>query len=262
MENSFQTSFIPKKPIVGNPVSNGIRSSSVSLFTVISVVILIVVGVSAGGLFLYKNYLTSQEEVLSSSIIKARGNFDKDTITDLETFDKRSSAARTVLKNHIVLSPMFKLIGDLTIPQVQYTKFDHQTTDKGFTVRMSGIARDYRSVALQADVFNSAKGRSFKNVVFSNLTKDKTNYVLFDVTFDVDPSLLSYQNNIAVSPASTTTSSSSTTTTQQAPVTTQTQVQTPVTTAPATTPITQPSTKAPVTQTVKTGVTNNSNTVQ
>jgi hypothetical protein len=63
-------------------------------------------------------------------------------------------------------------------------------------VRMSGVARDYKSVALQASVFNSAKGRYFKNVVFSNLTKDNKNgYILFDLDFMVDPALLSYEKN-------------------------------------------------------------------
>jgi hypothetical protein len=61
---------------------------------------------------------------------------------------------------------------------------------------MSGIARDYKSIALQADVFNTNEGRMFKDVVFSNITKDKNNYVTFNVEFNVDPKLLSYGNSI------------------------------------------------------------------
>jgi hypothetical protein len=193
MENSFQTSFIPKKPIVGTSVVVSSRSST-SIFTVLSVIILFVAGASAGGLFLYKNYLTTQIENLSSSIVKAQDNFDKDTIKDLELFDKRASTAKTVLKSHIVLSPIFKMIADVTIPQVQYTKFEHQNSDSGFNVKMSGIASDYKSVALQSDVFNSAKGRNFKNVVFSNITKEKGNNISFNIEFNIDPSLLSFEN--------------------------------------------------------------------
>jgi len=146
---------------------------------------------------LYKNYLTTQKDTLSTSIAKVRGNFNESTISELELFSKRYSSANIVLKNHIVLSPLFSLIADLTIPSIQYTKFDHQSTDTGFVVKMSGIARDYKSVAIQADIFNSDKGRYFKNVIFSDLTKDRTNYVLFNVEFTVDPELLSYSKDNA-----------------------------------------------------------------
>ncbi len=195
MENSFQTSFIPKRPVTTNPVA---KSSSTSLFSILAILLLIVMGVASGGLYLYKSYLIGQKQVLSSSLAKVRDSFEKDTIDELELYDKRSSAAKQILDGHIVLSPLFSLLGDLTIPEVQYTKFSHDTTDKGFSVKLSGTAADYRSIALQADLFNSTKGRSFRNVVFSNLTKNKDNSVGFDLEFTVDPALLSYEKNVLV----------------------------------------------------------------
>jgi hypothetical protein len=191
MENSFQTSFIPKKPVT----TNVLRKQPKSLFSILSVFILVVIGLASAGLFLYKNYLVNQKEVLSTSLEKVSASFEKDTIDELELYDKRSSAAKQVLNGHIVLSPMLSLLGSLTIPSIQYTKFQHETTEKGFFVKISGLARDYRSIALQADVFNSTKGRSFKNVVFSNLTTNKAGLVGFDLEFIVDPSLLSYEKN-------------------------------------------------------------------
>lgn len=201
MENSFQTSFIPKKPVVVEQHTSS--GTSTSLFTVLSVLILVLVGAAAGGLYLWKNYLITQKHQLSDSLGKVGETFEQETISKLELYDKRVSAARQVLTGHIVLSPMFELLGKLTLPSIQYTKFQHTTTDKGFTVSMSGVARDYRSIALQADVFNSNEGRSFRNVVFSNLTKNKDNTVGFDVGFIVDQGLLSYQKNVALDKAVT-----------------------------------------------------------
>jgi hypothetical protein len=177
-----------------------------SIFSVISIALLILVGVLSGGLFLYKNYLTNQKEVLSASLVRARDSFEKDTIVELETFDKRVSASKKILTGHIVLSPLFTLIGELTIPSIQYTKFEHQMTDKGlFYVKMSGVARDYTSIATQSEIFNSPKGRYLKSVVFSNLTtteikeKDtKKTSIGFTVEFIVDPVLLSYEKNLLV----------------------------------------------------------------
>lgn len=192
--NSFQTSFIPKKPITNSGVS--VVRQPTDFFTILTVIILIVTGVISGGLYFYKGYLKTQITGLSDSIQKSHDSFEKETIDELSLFDKRSSAVKKILGNHIVLSPMFNLLGNLTIPSIQYTKFDQKNTDKTFSVSVSGIASDYKSIALQADVFNSAKGRFFKNVIFSNLTKNKDNFVQFDLSFDVDPSLLSYEKDI------------------------------------------------------------------
>jgi hypothetical protein len=192
MENSFQTSFIPKKSIVTNSVT---RRAPTNLFSIIAFVILMIILLTSGGLFLYKGYLTKKKATLSSSLIKVRDNFDKDTITELQLFDKRVSASKQILSTHTALTPLFSLIAETTIPSVQYTSFTQQATDKGFFVSMAGIAVDYKSVALQASVFNSNKGRYFKNVVFSNLSRGKDNYITFNLDFSVDPSLLSYEKS-------------------------------------------------------------------
>ncbi len=195
MENSFQTSFIPKKPIT---TSGNTSRPPTSIFTVLAFFVMIVVGAASVGLFFYKSYLIKQKEVFSSTLEKVRDSFEKDTIDELELYDKRVFAAKQVLSNHLVFSPMFASIGNLTIPSIQYTKFDQQSTPQDFTVKMTGVATDYKSIALQADVFNTARGRSFKNVVFSNLNRDKNGKITFDIEFTVDPALLSYEKNTAL----------------------------------------------------------------
>ena len=126
MENSFQTSFIPKKPITTN---SGSSISSIhpptSIFTAIAFILLILIGISSGGLFLYKNYLNNEKEKLSFSLERVRVSFEKDTLDELELYDKRVSAVKSVLNKHIVLSPMFSLLGSLTIPSIQYTNFSN-----------------------------------------------------------------------------------------------------------------------------------------
>ncbi|HAQ02558.1 hypothetical protein A2467_00400 [Candidatus Nomurabacteria bacterium RIFOXYC2_FULL_36_8] len=198
MENSFQTSFIPKKPIVPNGASgtNSLGGKTTSISIVVTVFILIALVVATVGLYFYRDYLQKNKEDLSATLFKMRGSFDNDTIVALEMYDKKSTVAKQVLGGHIVLSPLFDTMNELTLSSIQYTKFDHSTNDGVFSVKMSGIARDYKSIALQADVFNTKKGSMFKDVIFSNLTKDKSNNVTFDLEFDVDPALLSYSNHI------------------------------------------------------------------
>lgn len=166
-----------------------------SLFSMIAIFILIVSILVSAGLFVYKIYLTKQKGTLSTSLTTTRDSFEKGTIDELELFDKRTESAKQILNNHIVLSPMFALLGDITIPQIEYTNFEEKTDTTGFLINIQGLARDYRSIALQADMFNSPLGKSFKNVLFSNLVKDKNNNVIFDLKFNVSPELLSYKKN-------------------------------------------------------------------
>lgn len=240
MDNSFQTSFIPKKPITpGVPLSKPPRS----LFSVIATFILVFVLVVSLGLYVYKIYLTKQKESFSNSLTSARDSFEQGTIDELDLFNKRTEASKELLNKHIVISPIFKLLQEITIPSIQYTSFEQTTDESGFLVKMEGTARDYRSIALQADMFNSAKGLSLKNVVFSNLVKDKSNNIIFDLKFNIDPALLSYEKESLLNsatttpttptttvPAATTPVSTTTTNTSTAPTTTDTKADTTTTT--------------------------------
>ena len=193
MENSFQTSFIPKKPIVSTKTDKEPKS----LFRLITIVILAVSVLSVVTLFVYKMYLNNQEQVSAKSLRLTRDTFEKSTIDELELFDKRTASAKQILSKHLVFSPLFTALGEVTIPTIQYTSFTEQSTDKGaFSVSISGIAQDYRSIALQADMFAGAKGRYFNNVLFSNLVKDKDNNITFSLDFDVSPELLSYGRGV------------------------------------------------------------------
>ncbi len=190
--NSFQTSFIPKKPI-----TSGISDKEPkSLFTIISTFLLVVSIIIPTGLFFYRSYLEKQKVSLAASLLVGRDSFEKGTIDELSLFDKRIEVSKQVLSKHIILSPLFTLLGEITIPAIQYTNFVQQTNDKGFSVSIEGLARDYKSIAIQSNVFSSAKGNFLKNVLFYNLTKDKNNNISFNLKFEIDPSLLSYQNSI------------------------------------------------------------------
>jgi len=234
MENSFQTSFIPKKPMMASSVSVS-GKEPVNFFSVIATLLLIVSILTAAGLFVYKIYLTKQKETLSSSLLINRDSFEKDTIDELELFNKRTDSAKKILSNHVILSPLFALLGGITIPQVQYTRFDQQIDDKGVvTVDMTGTARDYRSIALQADIFNGPKGSSLKNVLFSNLIKDKNNNVSFNLKFNVNPEILSYEKSVLLEQSTINKNTTTQVTPTVAPVTTTpvTETVTPVTTTP------------------------------
>lgn len=193
MDKSFQTSFIPKKPLTIESSSSG---GSMSLLSFISIVMIVGTLMALGGVYLYKGYLVQQKTGAENSLIASRGRFEPNTIKLLEVFDKRTSVSKQLLSSHVVMSPFFDTLASLTVPSIQYTKFSIQTNEKNTSVTMSGVARDYQYIALQAQTFNNAPGFYFKNVVFSDLVKDKKGGVTFKVSFDVDPALFSYEKDV------------------------------------------------------------------
>ncbi len=200
--NSFQTSFIPKKPLVASTDVPVAVSRPIGLLNFLSIFAVVIVVALYGGLFVYKNILLKNLNNLHTSLQSSQASFEKDTIEDLQLFDKRMSVSKQVISGHIIFSPLFDLMNQLTLPAVQFTKFEQTSSADGrsFLINMTGTARDYRSIALQAQVLNSDKGKYFKDVVFSNLgladEKDKKGYVKFEISFSVDPTLLSYEKFI------------------------------------------------------------------
>lgn len=191
MDQNFQTSFIPKKPIIKERAD---LPQPVSIFLIASLFILITVLLATGGLYFYKQFLSNQIVAKDQSLTLAQNSFEPSKITELQVLDKRLRAATEILSNHITITPIFNVLGQLTLKSVRYTKFGYTLgTGQNITVdvKMSGQATSYEAVALQSDLF--ATNPNFIDPIFSNLTLDDSGNVLFDLEFSVDPSFVNYQ---------------------------------------------------------------------
>ena len=157
MDQNFQTSFIPKKPLTEERAT---VSRPVSLLTLVSLFIFFTVIVASAGLFFYKSILTKNMAQMATDLDLAKNRFEPSKITQLQVLDKRLHASTEILSNHISISPIFDALQALTLKTVRYTKFSYDFgTDKKniITVQMSGQAIGYRSIALQSDLFTKNK---------------------------------------------------------------------------------------------------------
>jgi hypothetical protein len=200
MEPNFQTSFIPKKPMVAE---RAVSRRSVGIFAVISIFILFTVLLVSLALFFYKGVLTKNIADMLNQLNVAKNRFEPSKITELQVLDKRLQASTEILGKHIAVTPIFQALADITMKTVRFTNFSYDLgTDKDakVTIKMNGLAVGYRSVALQSDLF--AQNKNFINPVFSNLTLDDKGNVIFDLEFSVDPSFVNYKQMLgAESPA-------------------------------------------------------------
>ena len=191
MEQNFQTSFIPKKPMIEE---RAVAPAPIGIFVFISIFILFFIILVSGGLYFYKGVLNGNITKMQNDLNLAKNRFEPSKISQLQVLDKRLRASSEVLGQHITVSPIFQALQAVTMKTIQYTQFGYAiNTDKDTTVKitMNGIAVGYRSIALQSDLL--AKNKSFVDPVFSNLALDNSGNVVFALDFSVDPSFVNYK---------------------------------------------------------------------
>ena len=195
MEQNFQTSFIPKKPMVAERAAS---AQSIGIFSIISIFILFTVALSTGGLYFYKGVLAKSITQKETDLALAKNRFEPAKITELQVLDKRLRASTEILGKHIAVTPIFEALSAVTMKTVRYTKFSYELGSEKNAVKvdikMNGLAVGYRSIALQSDLFTQNK--NLVDPVFSNLTLDDKGNVLFDLQFSVDPSFVNYKQKI------------------------------------------------------------------
>ncbi len=202
MESDFQTSFIPKKPMVEE---RAVASRPVGLLTILSIFIFISIVVVSGGLYFYKGILAKNITQMQNDLNLAQNRFERSKITQLQVLDKRLSSSNEILANHIAVSPIFDVLSRETLKNIRYTKFSYDFSGEKnakVDVKMSGQAIGYRSIALQSMLF-STNAKELIDPVFSNLSLDNNGNVLFDLEFSVDPSFVDYKQMLATQSSNT-----------------------------------------------------------
>jgi hypothetical protein len=201
MEPNTPTSFIPKHPIESSTVPSTHRSGSVGLLSLLTFVIVVFTGVAFAGVYLYQKQLVSQKAKLEASIKQAQDGIGTDFVTEMKRLDSRIDGVKDLIKNHVVVTPIFEALEASTLRSVQYKDFSYSiktdTTTKAsiVSVDLTGTAKNYATIALQSDAFSS--NTLIKNPVFSNLTvDDKSRTINFKLNFTVSLADLSYQSFI------------------------------------------------------------------
>lgn len=199
METKFQTSFIPKKPVVEERRNN----SSISLFLLLSIIVFLISLGLGGWIFIQKDLLVkniqSAEEVIKSN----QGAFELDTIESMIRLDSRIKIAKDLLTNHVSISPIFSFLEDKTLKSVRFKSFNFTSAGKDesgastIKVAMTGQAKDFKTIALQAEEFGNVNYRNIiKNPVFSDLNLTSDGSVSFSASMLVVPSFLSYSKSV------------------------------------------------------------------
>ncbi|MGB8815644.1 MAG: hypothetical protein WCC74_00155 [Minisyncoccia bacterium] len=197
MEQKFQTSFIPKKSVMPDLSSR----PSIGLFLLISIILLLISFSIAAYVYLEKQTLISKIANAKVSIEKNKNNFETATIEDIVRLDARIKVAEGLISRHISVSPIFKFIEDHTLRNVRFKGFNFSiggtniSSGSAFKIVMSGQAKDFKTLALQADEFGKIEYRNIiKDTVFSSLDLAANGNVGFSFSASIIPDFIKYEN--------------------------------------------------------------------
>ncbi|MBX4195668.1 hypothetical protein KW796_01775 [Candidatus Parcubacteria bacterium] len=195
MEPKFQSSFIPKGPLAtAGIVSRISRESSRSILGTLAVFIFTFAVLLSLGVFGYELYLNQNIKKMGVDLNSAHATLEPETITKISRLDSRIVSTGKLLDRHIVLSPLFTYLENSTLKTVRFNEFQYKATDKGLELSMRGQARGYAAVALQSEIFN--KSPYFKQPIFADLDLDDKGNVTFSFKAYVDPTLVSYKEEV------------------------------------------------------------------
>jgi len=189
--NESKQSFIPKKPLA--PRSGRSQGSRGIVFSA-AVLVFVLSLLGAGGVYSYEKITEKNIASKSDTLEQARGAFEPSLITEMERVDTRISAANEIIEKHVAFSEFFKILEELTLQTVRFSRFNYSFVEGKPKIRLDGEARNYSSVALQSDIFGDNK--YLKNPIFSNLGLAKDGNITFNLELNLEPSFMLYKESI------------------------------------------------------------------
>ena len=219
MEPKFQTSFIPKKPLVATPGNHA--RHSISIFLTLSVIVFIISIAGAGFTYVWQKVLLNQQNQYKIDLAKDQDQFEPDLIKTLTQANTKIDDAKKLLNNHLDVSKVFGIISGLTISSVQWKNFSFSAPSEVNSspsgpaaneakISMQGEADNFYSVAYQSDVLGKSSqlgsNMIIKNPVLSNLSVTPDGKVDFSFSAMVDLSELSYMSDSSSKNATSTAS--------------------------------------------------------
>lgn len=201
METKFQTSFIPKKPLVtsGASIPPVKHNTGASLFMTLSVMIFIISILSAGGSYAWKQYLTNDQKVLQQQLKKREQEFNIDLISKLKIQNTQIDTAKKLLENHLAISQIFAILSSLTTESIRFLSLSVSSptgTGDGLKISLTGHGTNFNAVAFQSDVLGHLEQYGLrqivKNPIVADPALDQKGLVSFGLTATIDPNSLSY----------------------------------------------------------------------
>ncbi|MDB5188264.1 MAG: hypothetical protein JWO50_784 [Candidatus Kaiserbacteria bacterium] len=198
MDTGLSSSLIPHERITA-PGNQSHRGGLEDVVLLLAIIILVASAALGGATFLYQQFTTTQISSKQQSLENERKALDPSTIDHLVKVSQQLQTADSLLTAHTAPNALFAALSQATLQTVTFDGISYNADDpKKITISMGGTAQSVNSVALQAEVF--AKNNIIVNPIFSGVNRQQ-NGVRFNVTAQINPAAVSYEQLVAGSAA-------------------------------------------------------------
>lgn len=194
MDPKFQTSFIPKRPVMSSSKIALPAVKNINIFSTIATLLFILTLLASVGLFGYKLYIVRQIVQADKDLNEARAAFEPEKIKELLNASTRIDTIENLLNNHFVVSELLVLLEQITVKNASFSTLTYRNIQNIISINLDGEARTYNALAQQSDIFN--KSGFFQQQVFSDFSLTDTGTVRFRYSAVVLPELVSYKKVI------------------------------------------------------------------
>ncbi len=194
MEPKFQTSFIPKKPVIDASRAMLPTVKNVNIFSTIATVVFVLTILVSGGLFGYRYYLIGKIVQNDKDLNSARAAFQPETIKQLLDASTRFTTISNLLENHFVVSELLVMLEQLTVKNVAFSELTYSYSSGIISVSMNGQSRTFNALAQQSDIFY--KSGFLLSQLFSDFNLTDTGNVSFKYSANILKDLVSYKSKV------------------------------------------------------------------
>lgn len=191
MEQNFDTSFIPKRPIFKEEASTR-RHEPIPVVTLIGFAVFFAALIITGLAFFFHQKETAAVQALASQLGTEKERFNPAAIEELKAVSTRLKIAKGIVDNHVSVSPLLDLLQDTTLKSVYYENFGLEFDQKkGYVLRLKGKVPGYGLLFAQAEAFR-AEPKITDAELGTIALDERTGEVDFEIILTLSPEVMKY----------------------------------------------------------------------
>lgn len=176
-------SFIPKR----EPQFELQTRQKFGLPGVFALVLFLISLLILAGFYFYERGTKTNIKKLAQEIEKQKEEFDPALINELISVSKNIEAAKTVVREHQVVSPIFALLQESTLPRMYFQKFSENKN----LIALEGEAQNYLEIIKQVLVLKT--NPLVQEVKFSKLARGSKDKISFALEIALKPEISSFK---------------------------------------------------------------------
>ena len=199
----FQTSFIPKKPLIAENPGTRTREP-VSIFLILSIMIFLGSIASVGGVYLWEKTALEQQAVYKETLAQNRSSFGEEQLEIFKKLNTKINLAQEHLNSLLTPRALFDILSAVTVQSVRYKSFTFTPPQKvgdPIKISMVGEGAGFQAVAYQSDVL--AGQSRIKNPVLADFAVNENGFVSFTFSGEIDPKDVLYRSQFGTNNART-----------------------------------------------------------